>query len=128
MTAPLYVNDTIPLRFAVLEEGKPIYPAAATVAVFDPIGSLVFEGNAQIMRNEVSFKLPEDVATESGEYTFVFNVRLFNLGIRKHIMKVEVNPLPTSDEERPASDTLEVEGEERDSLAESWDITRREWE
>lgn len=125
MTAPYFVNDAIPLRFAVLDEGKPLYPTGVTVSVFDPIGSIVFEGSAQIMKNEVSFKLPEDVATESGEYTFVFRVRLFNLGIRTHTMKVEVNPLPTSDEERPEGDTMEVAGEEQESLAESWDI--KDW-
>ena len=82
------------------------------------IGSVVFEGTAQVMKNEVSFKLPADVAVESGEYTFVFKVMLFNLGPRTHTMKVEVNALPTGED----SDALEVKSEEGDSLEESRDI------
>lgn len=122
MTAPYYVGDDIPLRFAVLEDGKPIFPTAVTVAVFNPIGGLVEEGVATVQRNEVNYVIPSHVTSESGEFTVVFKVRLFNLGIRTHTMKVEVNPLPTSEEERPASDTLEVAGEERDALEESWEI------
>ena len=116
MTAPYFVNDAIPLRFAVLDDGKPLYPTGATVTVFDPIGSVVFEGSAQVMKNEVSFKLPEDVATDSGEYTFVFKVRLFNLGPRTHTMKVKVNPLPTGNE------SMESAGEEQEQTEDSWDI------
>ena len=118
MSSPYYINDDIPLRFAVLEEGKPLYPTGVAVAVFNPIGGLVEEGTATVAKNEVSYVIPGRVTVESGEFTVVFKVRLFNLGVRTHTMKVEVNALPTSEE--GSDETLEVENE--NSLAESWDI------
>ncbi len=116
MSSPFYIGDDIPLRFAVLEEGKPLYPTEVLVAVFNPIGGLVEEGIATMRENIVNYTIPSRVTIESGEFTVVFKVRLFNLGIKTHTMKAEVNALPTS--EGGSDETLEVE----DSPAESWDI------
>ena len=122
MASPYYVGDDVPLRFAVLEEGKPIFPTGVSVAVFNPIGSLVEESTATVKRNEVNYVIPARVTTESGEYTVVFKVKLFNLGVRTHTMQVKVNALPTGEEKKPVSDTLETAGKEKEANEDSWDI------
>lgn len=124
MASPYYVGDDVPLRFAVLEEGKPIYPTRVTVAVFNPIGTLLLEqGTATVTKNEVNYVIPSKLTVESGEYTVVFRVWLFNLGIRKHIMKVKVNALPTGKGKKPVSDSMEVARGEKETTEDTWDIS-----
>lgn len=94
MTSPYYVNDDIPLKFAVLQHGKPLIPASAYLELIDPSGELTHQGGASIESNAVMYVVPKEYVQDPGDYVANFVVVLPGGAERQHIVEFKVNPLP----------------------------------
>lgn len=96
-----YQNQDIVVRFDVLEDGKPVEPNSATVAIYAPDSQFLGDGNVEIVGSEVRCILNGDNVDQVGKYRFMFQVKVGGFGGNLHIVNVDVkeSPIPSKEEE-----------------------------
>lgn len=99
--AEFYQNQDIVVRFDVLEDGKPVEPNSASVAIYAPDGQFLGHGNVEIMDSEVRCILQGDNVDQVGKYRFMFQVKVRGFGGNFHVVNVDVkeSPIPIENKE-----------------------------
>ena len=92
--AKYYQYRDITIRFDVFKDGKKVTPGNASVLVYDPDKEYLGKESARVVGNEVRYVLRGKEVVKIGKYTFVFKVRIRQLGDYTHIVEVDVQKLP----------------------------------
>ncbi len=95
-----YQNQDLVVRFDVLEDGKPVEPDSATVAIYAPDSQFLGDGNVEIMGSEVRSILSGDKVDQVGKYRFMFEIKVRGFGGNFHVVNVDVkeSPIPIESE------------------------------
>ena len=94
MADEYYQHSDIVIRFDVFKDGGKEIPSDAWVLVYDPDKEYLKKDKATIKGNEVRYILKGKDVEKIGKYTFVFRVRIRQLGNYTHIVKVTSQKLP----------------------------------
>lgn len=89
-----YQYSDIVIRFDVFKDGDDTTPSSASVLIYDPDKEYLGKDTAKIVGNEVRYILKGNKVEKIKNYTFVFKVRIKELGDYTHIVKVSVQKLP----------------------------------
>ena len=89
-----YEHSDIVIRFDVFKDGEEYTPSRAFVLIYDPDSEYLNDDAATIEGNEVRYILGGDRVEKTGDYTFIFKVRIDQLGNYTHVVKADVQELP----------------------------------
>ena len=95
-----YQNRDAVVRFDVFVDGDPVTPISASVLSYDPDKEYISKDGASIKGSEVRYILKGNKVEKVGKYTFIFKVKIRELGDYTHVVNAEVKKLPVPDKEK----------------------------
>lgn len=96
--AEYYQYRDVLIRFDVFKDGRDVTPTDASVEVYDPDEKFVGRDVARVDGSEVSYVLEGGKVEKIGEYIFVFEVGIRQLGDYTHVVNAPVKEFPVKTE------------------------------